>query len=376
MYVSRLQLDDFRCYEQADIQLVPGPNLFIGHNGQGKTNLVEAIAYLATLDSHRVATEAPLVRHGTPRAVVRATVVRDDRELTVDVEIAPGKTNRARLNKAPVRRARDILGALRTVVFAPEDLAIVRGDPTERRHYLDQLLIARTPRFAGIKADYERVLKQRNALLKTVSLARRAGSSGDLRTLDVWDGHLAQHGAQLLHGRLDLVAALAPYVAKAYDTVSNGRGAALLEYKSALDAPLPGVPDTEVLAAQLGAAIATARLREVERGLTLVGPHRDDLTLRLGDLPVRGYASHGESWSYALALRLASYDLLTAEGGEPVLILDDVFAELDTARRDRLARLVVGGSQVLVTAAVSADVPEVLAGARFDVHAGQVRRVC
>ncbi|HEV7825893.1 MAG TPA: DNA replication/repair protein RecF [Mycobacteriales bacterium] len=378
MHVRHLSLVDFRSYATAELALDPGPSVLVGPNGQGKTNLVEAIGYVATLGSHRVAHDAPLVRAGAERAIVRTAVVQAGRELIVELEIVPGRANRARLNRAPVARPREVLGALRTVLFAPEDLALVRGDPSERRKFLDDLLVSRHPRYAGVRADYDRVLKQRNALLKTAGSARRAGSSGDLRTLDVWDNHLAEHGAALLAGRLELVAALGPYVTKAYDAVSRGRGSAVITYKpSWVEAEDDEVPaaDREVLNARLVAALARARQQEVDRGTTLVGPHRDDLVLALGDLPAKGYASHGESWSYALALRLASYDLLTADGGEPVLILDDVFAELDTQRRERLAELVAGAEQVLVTAAVPGDVPETLQGARYDVMAGEVRRV-
>jgi DNA replication and repair protein RecF len=270
-----------------------------------------------------------------------------------------------------------VLGALRSVLFAPEDLALVRGDPSERRKFLDDLLVARQPRYAGVRADYDRVLKQRNALLKTAGSARRAGSAGDLRTLDVWDNHLAEHGAALLAGRLELVTALSPYVTKSYDAVSRGKGTAVVTYRPswAEEDDEIGAPDREVLAARLQAALARVRQQEVDRGTTLVGPHRDDLVLTLGELPAKGYASHGESWSYALALRLASYDLLTADGGEPVLVLDDVFAELDVQRRERLGELVSGAEQVLVTAAVAGDVPEALQGARYDVESGEVRRV-
>jgi DNA replication and repair protein RecF len=378
MHVRHLSLVDFRSYTVAELALEPGPSVFVGPNGHGKTNLVEAIGYVATLGSHRVAHDAPLVRAGAERAIVRTAVVQSGRELIVELEIVPGRANRARLNRAPVARPREVLGALRTVLFAPEDLALVRGDPSERRKFLDDLLVSRHPRYAGVRSDYDRVLKQRNALLKTAGSARRAGSSGDLRTLDVWDNHLAEHGAALLAGRLELVAAISPYVVKAYDAVSRGKGPAVISYKpswvDAEDAEVPAA-DREVLGARLLAALARSRQQEVDRGTTLVGPHRDDLVLTLGDLPAKGYASHGESWSYALALRLASYDLLTADGGEPVLILDDVFAELDSQRRERLAELVSRVEQVLVTAAVAGDVPEALQGARYDVMAGEVRRV-
>ena len=376
MYVRHLSVTDFRSWAAAEVPLEPGPSVLVGRNGQGKTNLVEALGYVATLASHRVATDAPLVREGAPRAVVRAAIVSDGRELLVELEITPGRANRARLNRAPVPRPRDVLGALRSVLFAPEDLALVRGDPSERRRFLDELLVQRTPRFAGVRADYERVLKQRGALLKTAGAARRAGGAGDLRTLDVWDGHLARHGAELLAGRLALVRELAPYVTAAYDQVATAGGPADAAYSCSLgDALPPGEPGAELLEAALLAELARLRPAEVERGVTLVGPHRDDLVLSLGGRPAKGYASHGESWSYALALRLGSYELLSADGAEPVLILDDVFAELDTARRGRLAAVAGKAEQVLVTAAVADDVPEELLGARYDVADGEVRRV-
>ncbi|GAB2938785.1 DNA replication/repair protein RecF [Micromonospora polyrhachis] len=392
MYVRRLELVDFRSYERVEIDLNPGGNVLVGSNGVGKTNLVEALGYVATLASHRVATDAPLVRAGADAAVIRCAIVHDARELLVELQLVPGRANRARLGRSPVRRARDVLGALRLVLFAPEDLELVRGDPAERRRYLDDLLVTRMPRYAGVRADYERVVKQRNALLRTAYLARRAGrprgtrprpeagdpelggAATDLSTLDVWDTHLAHHGAELLAGRLELVAALSPHVTKAYDAVAAGRGAAGMSYRCSVD--LTDVPpDRPALQAALAAALAGSRAAEVERGVTLVGPHRDDLALSLGPLPVKGYASHGESWSYALALRLAAYDLLRSDGIEPVLVLDDVFAELDAGRRERLADLVAGASQLLVTCAVAEDVPRALRGARYEVAGGEVRRV-
>jgi DNA replication and repair protein RecF len=381
VHLTRLSLTDFRSYPEADVALRPGVTAFVGPNGQGKTNLVEAVGYVATLGSHRVATDAPLVRLSAQRAVVRAIVVRAGRETLVEIEIVPGGANRARLNRAPVPRAREVLGALRTVLFAPEDLALVKGDPDGRRRLLDDLLVARAPRLAGVRGDYERVLRQRNALLKSAGATIRAGR-GDVRTLDVWDSHLAEAGSELLAGRLRLVQLLAPDVAKAYAAVSDGQGDASITYRTALGEDLAdGEPPTrDVLMARLLEALAQARRSELERGVSLVGPHRDDLQINLGPFPARGFASHGESWSLALALRLASYELLRADGGpdgdgEPVLILDDVFAELDAGRRDRLAALAAGAEQVLVTAAVPQDVPEALEGARFDVAAGEVRRV-
>ena len=382
MHVSHLSLGDFRSWTTLELGLAAGSTALIGANGQGKTNLVEALGYLATLGSHRVAADAPLVRAGAERAVVRARVERDGRSTLVELEINPGRANRARVNRAPVPRAREVVGILRTVLFAPEDLSLVRGDPSERRRFLDDLLVASAPRYAGVRADYDRVLKQRNALLKTAT-ARRGGG-GDMRTLDVWDAHLARCGAELLAARLALTEALRPRVQAAYSAVAVGgagtRGETTLDYRSSLGEALPltdGVPsrDRELLSAALLAELARLRSTEVERGISLVGPHRDELQLGLSGLPVKGYASHGESWSCALALRLASYELLRADGGEPVLVLDDVFAELDEGRRDRLAGLVAGAEQVLVTAAVPADVPEALAGSRYDVHEGVVTRV-
>lgn len=381
MHVAHLSLTDFRSYAGVELALGPGVTSLVGPNGQGKTNLVEAIGYVATLTSHRVSTDAPLVRSGAERAIVRAAVVRDGRSTLVEIEITAGRANRARINRGPVPRAREVVGLLRTVLFAPEDLALVKGDPGERRRFLDDLLTARSPRYAGVRADYDRVLKQRTALLKSAGSAIRRGS-GDVRTLDVWDTHLANAGAELLAGRLRLVDDLSAPVAAAYAQVSDKQGDAVIAYKCALgddlvdavrDAPSGG---RELLQARLLEATGRMRPQELDRGVCLVGPHRDDLVLSLGDLPAKGYASHGESWSYALALRLASYELLRHEGGgDPVLVLDDVFAELDVGRRERLAALVSGAEQVLVTAAVPQDVPEALLGARVDVMGGEVTGV-
>ncbi len=397
MHVKVLSLTDFRSYTRVDVALQPGVAAFLGPNGQGKTNLIEAVGYLATLGSHRAATDAPLVRAGAPHAVVRAVVVRDGRETLVELEITAGKSNRARVNRAPVPRPREVLGLLRTVIFAPEDLALVKGDPSERRRYLDELLVARFPRLAGIRADYDRVLRQRNALLKSAGPAlrgRRTAQAADqaLPTLDAWDTQLARAGGELLAARLALVDDLRPLVAAAYDAVAYGappdpaslppapQGRAGLAYRSSLGEHAPpercaaagNSSDRHALGAAIVRAARARRAEELDRGVSLVGPHRDELVLSLGELPARGYASQGESWSLALALRLAAYDLLTADGGEPVLVLDDVFAELDTGRRERLARLVAGAEQVLVTAAVASDVPAVLAGVRFEVAGGAV----
>jgi DNA replication and repair protein RecF len=379
VYVTALGLLDFRSYQQAEVQLTPGVTSFVGPNGHGKTNLVEAIHYTATLGSHRVANDAPLVRAGATRAIVRTEIRSQyDRDVVVELEINPGKANRARVNRSPVPRPREVLGLLRTVLFAPEDLALVKGDPSERRRFLDELLTLRAPRMAGVRQDYDRVLKQRNSLLRSASQARRqnrtSSAESQLRTLEVWDSNLARAGAELLATRLELLESLRPLVSSAYDAVARGKGDARLEYKASVLLE-PGVVSREQLEEVLLAAVQEKRQDELDRGVSLVGPHRDDVVLGLGDLPAKGYASHGESWSFALALRLASYDLLRADGGEPVLILDDVFAELDSQRRDRLAELVAPAEQVLVTAAVGADVPAELSGARFEVGEGVVQRV-
>ena len=381
MHVVRLSLHDFRSYAAAEVVLPPGVTSFVGRNGQGKTNLVEAVDYVARLSSHRVASDAPLVRFGAEQAVVRAAVVRDGREALLEVEINPGRSNRARVNKSPLPRSRDLLGLVRTVLFSPEDLTLVKGDPSDRRRFLDDLLVQRAPRYAGVRSDYDRVLRQRNALLKSAGQrgGRRTGPDEHFEsTLDVWNQQLAGVGAELLAARIALVEDLKPLVGRAYEAVARGVGQedATLVYKPSFDlGPLgaPGVvPDRAPLRAAVLAELDRRRADELQRGISLVGPHRDELLLGLGPLPVKGYASHGESWSFALALRLASYDLLRAGGDDPILILDDVFAELDSERRDRLAEMVAGAEQVLVTAAVAADVPAVLRGHRIDVVDGKV----
>ncbi len=373
MYVSSLSLVDFRSYPAVDLALPAGPVAFLGPNGEGKTNLVEAVDYAATGGSHRVATDQPLVRHGAERAVVRVTAQRDHREALVEIEINPGRSNRARLNRGQLTRARDVLGVVRTVLFSPTDLGLVKGDPGERRRFLDDLLVARRPKYAGLRADYDRVLRQRNTLLKT---AGRGGRAGTVSTLDAWDAHLARTGGEILAERLALVAALQPVTARHYATVSrrgdDAGGSAALAYRSSTE--LDERTDRFELADVLLEALHARREEELDRGITLVGPHRDDLLLSLGDLPAKGYASHGESWSLALGLRLAAFDLMRSDGDDPVLILDDVFAELDDTRRSRLAEQVAGCEQVLVTAAVPDDVPAELVGQRFEVRRGEVTR--
>jgi DNA replication and repair protein RecF len=378
VHVSHLSLTDFRSYQRAEVDLRPGLSAFLGPNGQGKTNLVEAIDYVASQSSHRVSSDQPLVRVGAARAIVRAAVVKDDREALVELEINPGTSNRGRLNRGAVPRARELLGVLRVVLFSPDDLALVKGDPAERRRFLDDLLVARQPRFAAVRADYDRVLRQRNSLLKTAG-GRATGrrSENALGTLDAWDAHLSRTGAELLAARLGLVDDLGPHLRRHYGDIAAGLAkpadgnAAGAAYQPSWNVS-PDVRDRAELAALLLAEVQRRRDDELERGLTLVGPHRDELVLTLGSMPAKGYASHGESWSLALSLRLAAFGLLRSDGDDPVLILDDVFAELDDLRRSRLAALVADAEQVLVTAAVPADLPEELVQHRFEVSNGEV----
>ena len=368
MHVTHLGLVDFRSYRSVELDIPAGVTTFVGANGQGKTNLVEAIGYACSLRSHRVATDAPLVRQGADRAVIRLHADRGGREVVVELEITAGKANRARLNRAPVPRQRDVLGQVSRVLFAPEDLLLVKGDPGERRTYLDELTVALAPRFDAVLSDLDRVLRQRNSLLKSASALRGGGArsrSAAEATLSIWDDQLAALAADVIAARAALVDRLSQPLSQSYRTVAPGDRdpRARIEY-------LPGVPQAqglgrEALVEQVRSALLARRDEEFARGITLVGPHRDEMAVTLHGMPVRGYASHGESWSMALALRLASYDIVRAEagpGGEPVLILDDVFAELDTDRRERLAVAVAEVEQVLITAAVPDDVPEVLRG--------------
>lgn len=365
MHIRALTLRNFRSWEHAEIELSTGPTVFLGANGNGKTNLLEALGYLSMLGSHRVSADGPLIRNGADQARIGANVINLGRELRIDVELKRGAANRAQINRSPVRRPREILGILHTVLFAPEDLALVRGDPGERRRFLDELCTARRPALAGVRADYDRVLRQRSALLKTAGRSRRA----ELGTLDVWDGHLAGHAAVLLAERLRLVHDLHPYVTRAYAALAPESRPATVAYRSAalpadlLDPARALRPDDPAVLEQvLLEELGRARAKELERGVCLVGPHRDDLDLLLGETPAKGFASHGESWSFALALRLAAFELLRAGGAEPVLLLDDVFAELDRRRRAALAAVAADAEQVLITAAVPEDVPGELAG--------------
>lgn len=380
MFVTELELINFRSYERVALTFVPGVNVLVGTNGQGKTNLVEAIGYLATLSSHRVQADAPLVKQNEELAQIRLRVNEGKaagdaaRELELEMSILPGKTNRAKQNGSALTRARDVLGAVQTVLFAPEDLALVKGDPSERRRFLDETLTQLSPAFLGVKSDLDRILKQRNALLKSHFDKNDVDA---LRTLDVWDSQLAAIGARVIYDRIKLVQTLQPFAAAAYTKVSDDRGPFELRYQTSIGVQTDTEPNLELLEAALLAALADRRREEIDRGITLVGPHRDELVLQLRGLPIRGYASHGESWSAALALRLAVFELLRSQSrqGDPILILDDVFAELDEKRRARLVEWIDSAEQTIITAAVAADVPTELAGAKFDVHEGVVTRV-
>ncbi|HJU00580.1 MAG TPA: DNA replication/repair protein RecF [Actinomycetes bacterium] len=376
MRVERLEVVDFRNHDRAAVDLPAGVSVLVGANGVGKTNLLEAVGYLATLGSHRVGQDASLIRAGAASAVIRAAVRRAGRRLLVDVELRPGTGVRGRVNGAPVPRARDLLGVVRATVFAPEDLGLVRGDPEERRRFLDTLATQRLPRYHGSRQDYDRVLRQRNTLLR--SAGGRLPASA-LATLEVWDEKLAVAGAEIWSERLRLVAALTPRVELAYQRLAGRDDAVDIAYVSSvagagggLDAGIPD-PDPAKLAQLLRERLVADRGREVERGLTLSGPHRDDLSLGLRGLPARTHASHGEAWSLALALRLASHRLLAEEGEEPVLLMDDVFAELDRQRREHVAEAALAAEQTIVTAAVAEELPSELGATVFHVEPGSVQ---
>jgi DNA replication and repair protein RecF len=370
MRLERLEVVEFRNHDGAAVEFPAGVSVLVGPNGVGKTNLLEAIGYLATLGSHRVGQDAALIRAGAASAVVRAAVRRAGRRLLVDVELRPGSGVRGRVNGAPVPRARDLLGVVRATVFAPEDLGLVRGDPEERRRFLDTLATQRLPRYHGSRQDYDRVLRQRNTLLR--SAGGRLPASA-LATLEVWDEKLASAGAEIWSERLRLVAALTPRVELAYQHVAGRDDLVDVAYVSSVAGNVGLDPDPAKLAQVLRERLVTDRAREVERGITLSGPHRDDLALALRGLPARTHASHGEAWSLALALRLGSHRLLAEEGEEPVLLLDDVFAELDRQRRDRVAEAAVAAEQAIVTAAVAEELPPELNAAVFHVEPGSVQ---
>ncbi len=384
MYVKRVRLTNFRNYKTADLELYPGVNLLHGSNGQGKTNLVEAINFFGSLSSHRVAGLTPLIKQGEETAIISLELAHDERELLLEFELNSDSSNRARLNKSPVAKPKDILGYLNSVIFAPEDLDIVKRDPTNRRAFIDQLIIQFTPRMLGVYSDYERVLKQRNTLLKS---ARATGTKGSaLSTLSAWDESLVSLGSEIIAARVSIAQKLEPGLITNYQAIAKSNnepkmfikssiiGTAAIDSEESDSAEYLAITNREQIAELFRETLERTRPKELERGITLVGPHRDDLVLILGPLPAKGYASHGESWSYALALRLASLEILKAESrlGDPILILDDVFAELDADRRVKLAELVLGNEQVIITAAVIEDVPEALSAKRFSVVAGEI----
>jgi DNA replication and repair protein RecF len=359
--ITRLTLTNFRSYKELDIQLTPGVSTFIGNNGSGKTNIAESLIYLAYLSSHRVSNNQPLLALGCDQAIIRAEIERDNRTLQVDLEINANKANRARLNGNPVKSQREILGALQIVYFSPEDLDLVRGEPTDRRNFLDKLLITQSPRLAGVIADYDRVLRQRNTLLKT-----RAPQN----SLEPWTEQLIRFGAELTAERVKLVDNLNPYVAEHYRNLNEVKPASIT-YKSSTEGVTADINENARILQERAAEVAK---QEIDRGASIIGPHRDDLHLQLGDFPAKGYASHGESWSMAIALRIASFTLLKEEGADPVLILDDIFAELDTARRQQLASVTALAEQTIITTAVESDLPEELLSAKFYVTPGKVSK--
>ena len=384
MFAKRVKLTDFRNYESADIDFSPGVNLIYGPNGQGKTNLVEALNFFAGLDSHRVAGHAPLIKQGESTAIISLELSHEDRDLLLEYEINANSSNRARLNRSEVSKPKDILGYLNSVIFAPEDLDIVKRDPSNRRAFLDQLIVQFNPRMHGVYADYDRVLKQRNTLLKS---ARATGTKGDgLSTLDAWDQALVKNGTQIIAARVAIAEKLSPTLVANYQNIAKTNNKPNMFIRSSVvesskldqdDLETQDALETtnkEEIALLFQKKLSLMRPKELERGITLVGPHRDDLQLNLGSLPAKGYASHGESWSYALSLKLASLEILKQESklGDPILILDDVFAELDKDRREKLSDLVQQNEQVLITAAVIEDVPQSLLANRFQVESGRV----
>ena len=375
MWVQSLSLTDFRSYARVELELSLGVNTFVGRNGQGKTNLIEAVGYVSALSSHRVAGDLPLVRKGADMGLITCGIRTDDRDVVIDIAILPGRANKARINRSPLPRVRDILGHLRTVLFAPEDLSLVKGDPAERRAFIDDLLVQRNPRLAATRSDYDRILKQRNALLKSAFASRRRGDDNLLSTLDVWDGQLVTAGSALIAARVGLIDDLRSPAAAEYRQLSGDDSSDLtLGYLTSIGPDAEITADAEAWARQFGEALTRRRQEELDRGLTLLGPHRDDIVLGLDGIPAKGYASHGESWSIALALRLASFDVLVGDGVEPVLILDDVFAELDSTRRALLGARVQAAAQVLITAAAEEDVPVDLRGVTFRVSPLGVER--
>ena len=369
MWVNQLELVDYRSYRETNLELPDGPVVLIGSNGQGKTNLVEAIGYATTLSSHRVSADAALIRQGCDQALVRLQAhTRSDRSVKIELQINRGRSNLVKVNGNKLPRARDVLGVVTSVVFAPEDIRLVRGDPSDRRRFLDDVMVQVTPRYLGLRTEYERVVKQRNALLKAMRNSPEAGGAGGLA---IWDEQLVAIGSELLWGRLNAVRRLAAPMTQAYRQISGSDDLATISYQTSIS-QTPDATDLQAredVRAAMSASLQKRNREEIARAITLVGPHRDDLLLSLGSSPAKGFASHGESWSICLALRLASYDVMRELTDDPpVLILDDVFAELDSNRRQRLTAAVSQADQIIVTAAVAEDVPAELGGSAFSVR--------
>ena len=367
MRVSKLDVDHFRNHTSTSVDLPPGVSVFVGANGQGKTNLVEAIGYLAYQTSHRVSSDKALVQHGEDQAVVRARVEYDGREADVACEINSSGANRARVNSQPIPLGQ-LSGWLKAVLFTPEDLALVRGEPAVRRRYIDQTMVVLRPALQAVVSDYERVVKQRNALLKS----HRGRPTPELNaTLVGWNERLVSLAIDYTAARRDVLQLLSVATNEVYEVIAPSHLVALSIQPSTADC-LPN--DTAELNQWYRHQLDDLRRDEWERGMTLVGPHRDDLLIELNGLPARTHSSQGEAWSLALALRMAQALVYRAEStsGDPVIILDDVFAELDRSRRATLESLVDDYEQVLVTAAVWDDIPQRLRDNVFDVEAGQV----
>jgi len=362
VFISNLSLTTFRSYKTLELELTPGITTFIGRNGEGKTNIVEAVLYLSFLTSHRVASDQPLVQLGNSSAYIRAKTQIPDREVLVELEINSEKANRARINQNPTRSQKEIFGIVQAIYFSPEDLDLVRGDPSERRKFIDQLLILRSPRMAGVISDYERAVRQRNSLLKS-----RAGNE----SLSAWDDQAANFGGEIIAARLLALSDFEPIFQEIYQEISSEKPA-FINYKSSIDEPSP---DPTTNTTKILERMRITRAAEIERGLTLTGPHRDDLLLNLGNHLVKGYASHGESWSIALSLKLATYKLLLNDGLKPILILDDVFSELDEERRIHLIKLAKSAEQTFITVAVENDLPTELDGVKYLVKAGSVSKL-
>lgn len=372
MWVSGLRLSHFRNHSSTSLELTPGVTTFLGPNGQGKTNIVESLVYLSQLSSHRASTDEALVQQGNPQAELRASVRHQGRQVDLGLTLRGSGSNRGTVNGQPVSLA-EMSSWLKVVIFAPEDMALVRGEPSVRRRLLDLALTGLSPRYRAVLSEYERVVRQKNTLLK--SIRHHRGSNAETDTLAIWNDSLARLGADISWGRLELVEQWSPLTNQAYQSIAPGNALQIsVDWSDSnwTDADPPS--SVEDIVERYRASLDRVQLDERDRGMSLVGPHRDDLALLLNDLPARTHASQGEAWSVALSLRMALAELLRihSQSGDPVIILDDVFSELDGHRRQALAHTVSGYEQVLITAAVADDVPSELSGQRYLVDQGQV----